>query len=362
MRVTNTGHADVKLEMAAELPDFWEDRTEHKKLFVAVNESKEYCFEFYPTRRGAYTINNIHIRYASKAGLLTLNSKLPLNFQIEVYPDIKELNQYLLLSQKNRLAQVGIHKNRYQGMGTELGYLREYRMDDDAANIDWKVSTRINKPVTKVFQLESTSHVTIVLDCGRLMTGEQQGLSTLDHAINASLILAHIICKTGDQLGMFAFADHILSELPPVKGKDVLKRITGFVSPLQPTFTESNYRLIFELLHRRLKKRSLIIFFTDMMDDINYPLFQKYLGLLNRKHLTLFILLRDHRLELCVQKEGELLSDIFTTAAAREMYMQRSDAVSRLKLHGINVLDLLPEMVTPGLIDKFLELKSRNLF
>jgi uncharacterized protein (DUF58 family) len=246
-------------------------------------------------------------------------------------------------------------------MGTNLECLRDYQKDDDSKRIDWKASTRNNKLVCKEFRMESNNLIAIVLDCGRVMTAEQKGLNSLDYAVNAALILSYMANRIGDSVSIFAFADKIIGELPPVKGKHMMNKVLRFLTKLQPGFVESNYQQMFEHLKVRLKRRSLIILFSDLIDDINYQLFYKYLSVLGRKHIPLIILLRDTLLMENADLPPGKVEDVYVSAAAADMVMRRAEAIKKFRQKKINLLDLLPHEVTPSLIDKYLELKSRNL-
>ena len=57
----------------------------------------------------------------------------------------------------------------------------------------------------------------------------------------------------------------------------------------------------------------------------------------------------------------EKVEDVYVSAAAADMVIRRAEAIKKFKQKKINLLDLLPHEVTPSLIDKYLELKSRNL-
>ena len=97
-----------------------------------------------------------------------------------------------------------------------------------------------------------------------------------------------------------------------------------------------------------------------MIDDINYTLFSKSLYFLNKRHVILFILLRDAILMNNAEKTPHTIRDLFVSASAREMFLCRREAITKLKHKGIKVIDVLPAQVTPGLVDKYLEIKSRN--
>ena len=214
--------------------------------------------------------------------------------------------------------------------------------------------------MTKVFQMESVNDILFVLDCGRLMTSEENNQSSIDLAIQALLVLTHVAATMGDRIRVVAFSDKILGDFLPPKQGNPMKKIIRFVTPLQPEFVESNYSLLFSHLRSTIKKRSLVIFISDLIDDINYPLFKKNLSLLGKRNAILFLLLRDQLLQEEADREGTSLTDTYSITAARSMFIHRSKAIEKLKQSGINVLDLLPGEVTARLIDKYLQLKSAN--
>ncbi|MCP4154291.1 MAG: DUF58 domain-containing protein, partial [bacterium] len=359
--IRNKGDRPLNIEVKTDLPHSWEALAESSALSIGPHGKSELIVEYRPLRRGVYCLKYIHYRYSSPSGLVFIHRKEKINLEIEVFPDVKEVNRYLMMSRRNKLYELGIHRNRFQGMGTNLEFLRDYQMDDDSKRIDWKASTRNNKLVTKVFQMESNNLIAIVLDCGRMMTAERKGLNALDYAINAALILSYVAQKMGDSVTIIAFSDKIEGELPPVKGKNMMSKILRFLTKLQPSFVESNYQQAFNHIEVRLKRRAMIILFSDLIDDINYTLFYKYLSVLKRKHLPLIILLRDILLMENADLPPKKLEDAYISAAAADMYMRRADVIKKFKQKRINLLDLLPQEVTPALIDKYLELKSRNM-
>jgi uncharacterized protein (DUF58 family) len=361
LEIRNRSSGPLDLEIKVDLPESWEVLREPGFIRLAAGESREQELAYRPLRRGVYRLEYLHYRYRTPSGLLLIQGKQEVGLKIEVFPDVKEINRYLMMSRRHRLYQMGVHRDRFRGRGTNLEYLREYQEDDDSRRIDWKASTRNNKLVCKEFQMETNNLVAMVLDCGRLMTAEQKGLNSLDYAINAALILAYTANKIGDSVSIFAFADKLLGELPPLKGKQMMNRVLRFLTPLQPSFVESNYQQIFEHLQVRLKRRALVILFSDLIDDINYQLFYRYLSLLGRRHIPLVILLRDTLLMESADLEPHRVEDVYTAAAAADMVIRRAEAIKKFRQKKINLLDLLPQEVTPSLLDKYLELKSRNL-
>jgi uncharacterized protein (DUF58 family) len=361
LEIANRSARALDVQVKVDIPESWETTGEAGFTRLAANEIKEQVLSYRPLRRGVFRLEYLHYRFPTVSGFLNMYGKHNLDLEIEVFPDVKEIDQYVMMSRRNRLYEIGIHKNRFRGMGTNLEGLRDYQEDDDSKRIDWKASTRNNKLVCKEYGMEANNLIAIVLDCGRVMTAEQQGLNSLDYAVNAALILAYMANRIGDSVSIFAFADKILGELPPVKGKHMMNKVLRFLTPLQPDFVESNYQQMFEHLKVRLKRRALIILFSDLIDDINYQLFYKYLSVLGRKHIPLIILLRDTLLMENADMPPGKVEDVYVSAAAADMVMRRAEAIKKFRQKKINLLDLLPHEVTPSLIDRYLELKSRNL-
>lgn len=359
-KITNNGDMSLYIEVAVNLPDLWEQTCTNPADIIDRKANKAFKINLIPHRRGIFNLSTLHYRIMTGFGLFSVYFKKSIDIEIDVYPDFTGIKEYLKLTKSNRLFEIGVHKNRYKGTGTELNSLREYNQDDDAKFIDWKATSRLNRPVTKQFQMESQNDVVLLLDCGRLMSGEEENLSSLDHAINGILTLSHVATNLGDNLRIIAFSDKIDGDLRSSKGHDKLKKIIKFITPLQPKFVESNYELVFNYLRSTTGRRSLIIFISDIMDDINYDMFKGHFSYLSRKHQILFVLLRDTLLDMEVYRSPANTDDFFTISSARDLYLKRVSTINKLRLTGIDIVDTLPNSVSGRLIDRYLSLKSRN--
>ena len=360
IEVVSGNKNDFYAEINFDLPQFWSADERGVEYLIRRNQSTVLKSRLTAKRRGRYLFNTVHLRFKSRFKLFRFYGKASLNTQVSVYPDYRQLKEYFFLTRSNRLFEMGIHKNRYQGHGTEMESLREYTKDDDARFIEWKASSRLNRPVTKVFEMESTNDIVFVLDCGRLMTSEENNLSSLDHAVQALLVLSNAAVLMGDRIRIVAFSDRIIGDYSPPRYGNPMKKIINFITPIQAEFTESNYSLVFTHLQNSIKKRSLVILVSDLIDDINYNLFKKNLMLLGRRNAVLFLLLRDSLLQEAADSSADTISDIYNVTAARSMFINRSKALFKLKQTGITVLDLLPGQVTARLVDKYMQMKADN--
>ena len=347
-------------EFRFDLPRFWSPAGGDVICPVEGERSEVIPYPLEASRRGAYRLERLHFRFDSAFGLFCFYGKHDFDLELTVYPDYRRLREYLYLTKNNRLFEMGIHRNRYPGRGAELESLREYTRDDDSRHIDWKATARLNKPVTKEFQTESVNDVVLALDCGRLMTSEEGQLSALDLAIEALLLLSHVAQSMGDRIRVITFSDRITGDFTPRRRGSPMRSLMEFIAPVQAEFVESNYSLVFSHLQSTVKKRALVIFVTDLIDDINYSLFQKNLKRLGRRNAVLFLLLRDRLLQEEADRAGDSLAEAYRIGAARSMYVRRHLAVEKLRQSGINVLDVLPREVTAGLVDRYLRLKGEN--
>jgi uncharacterized protein (DUF58 family) len=145
---------------------------------------------------------------------------------VKVYPNIQNVARYELAARKHRLAELGMVPVRQLGQGSVFESLREYVPGDDPSRIAWKATARRGRLITRNYEAERSQNVLLVIDCGRLMTTEINGLTRLDYAINASILLAHVAKRQGDYIGLLAFSDRIETYLPPIKAAPRLREST----------------------------------------------------------------------------------------------------------------------------------------
>jgi uncharacterized protein (DUF58 family) len=316
-------------------------------------------YELKPTRRGAFEIPDVHLRVHSRLRLWNRFLTFPEVSHINVYPDMKQLGEYALLARTNRLAQIGVRRTRRIGQDNEFERLRDYTPDDNYKHIDWRSTARRNKLTVKDFQTNQSQRVIFMLDCGRMMTNEASGISLLDHALNAMLMLSYVALGRGDSVGLVTFSDQIHSFVPARSGSSQMNHLLHAVYDRFPRLVESRYEDAFLHMSARCRKRSLVVLITNVIDDVNARQIHQYLSLFAGRHLPLAVLLRDHRLFDAVEDERQ--SGIFQQAAAAEILAWRHQVIRDLQHHGVLVLDTFPEAMTAPLINQYLELKARHL-
>jgi uncharacterized protein (DUF58 family) len=279
---------------------------------------------------------------------------------VRVYPDVLAVRAYDLWARQDRQqAMTGTLKMR--GGETEFERLRQYTRDDEFRHIDWKATARRRALTVRQFQTETEQNVLLLLDCGRAMRAEAEGLSFLDHALNASLMLAHVALTRGDQVGLLAFDDAPRGFVAPGGGDATERKIIRAVYDLEARLVEPDYAAAFAFARTRVRKRSLVVLLTQVLDQAAAARVSALLRGLMPRHLALCVLLRDRDVDQLVAGEVKDPRELYVRGAAAEAILWREALIRDLKSAGVLVLDAYPEQMTPQVVKRYVEVKARQL-
>jgi uncharacterized protein (DUF58 family) len=281
---------------------------------------------------------------------------------VRVYPDIRQIARYTVLARRDRLSTMGVRRSRRLGTDNEFERLRDYIEGDEPRNMDWRATARRRKLTVRAHQVNQSQRLIFLIDCGRMMAGDTGGgLSPLDHALNAMLMLAHVALIRGDQVGLLAFSDRILSYVPPMGGPKRIQRLVHSVHNVFPELVEPRFDRAFVELEKRCRKRSLVILMTNLFDDVNAQIVGDHLANTVGRHLPLGIFLRDHDIFALADEAPSQGPALYKGAAAAALLNWRERALASLRLRGILTLDLFPDDLTAPMINEYLQVKARHL-
>jgi uncharacterized protein (DUF58 family) len=261
----------------------------------------------------------------------------------------------------NREMQTGLKIERYKGDGTEFDSLKEYLVGDDNRTIDWKSSARHHKLLARQFRAERNHQIVLAVDTGHLMSESIEGIPKLDHALNVSLLLAYIGLRGGDRVGLFTFGARIGPYVDPVGGMAAMNTLTGLSAAVKYSEDETNFTLALTTLSQRLRRRSLVILLTDFVDTITTELLLENLDRMSRRHLMVFVALRDPLLERVARSAPATVDDVSRAVVSHAFLRDREIVHRRLKRMGIHPIDSEPDRVGPALINHYLDIKRREL-
>jgi len=314
-----------------------------------------------PHHRGQTSFGDVFLRSRSRLGFWTFFDQRPAAKPVKVYPDIQAVHGIELLARRNRLAETGLKLSLLRGRGTEFDRVREYRREDEFRHIDWKATARQRQIISREYVVERNQNILIVLDCGRSMCNELGGISHLDRALNAAIVLSYIALRQGDNVGFLAFSNRAERWVRPVRGAGAIQTIIRHTYDIQPRYEVSDYSLMVEELRRRFRKRSLVVLLTHALDELHLEAITRHVRQLRSPHLVLAAFLRNVPLYERMQSVPKSDVDAFQIAAAAEMVHTQTRQIAELHHSGLLVLDTLPEQLSADLISRYLEVKARHL-
>ena len=317
-----------------------------------------------PSRRGLYELGDHHLRWATPLGLWWRQIRIASRHPVRVYPDVQAVRTYEMLARQS-LENRMVRTVRLRGGENEFEALRDYQRDDDYRAIDWKATARRQKLITREYQQERNQSVLCMLDCGRLMTAETSGLSQLDHALNAVLMLAHVATRAGDRVGLLAFDARVRAFLPPQGGRQAAQRVVAASYDIHAQIVETDFEAAYRYLSQRLRKRSLVVLFTEVIDEVSAKSVVSTVRSLGPRHLALCVLFRNETLDAMVEPPSTASAikapELYQRAAAAEAILWRDHLVRDLQEAGALVLHVSPHKLTPTLINRYLRIKAQRL-
>ncbi len=345
--------------------DFRTDQDIHS-FQIAPHTETGLTYHVFPPRRGVFQWQGLMLRLLSPQGLVWRAWQIPIETQVDVYPDLMGLR---LLSIRLSLEAAGGIRRRQRVLGgTEFAELQEYNRGDDLRLIDWKATARRGHPLVRVCEPERDQPLLILLDRGRLMTSQVAGLKRFDWALNATLSLAMAGLRRGDRVGVCVFDHDMHTWIPPQSGNSYLSRILDQVYSLEPVMTESDYLAVVSRVLSQYTRRALVVLLTDIVDPIASSELLAAMARLSPRFLPFCVTLRDplidaqaHQpLALNHDSQEEQVQQRFEQAVALDLIHQRSIAFAQLRQKGVLVLDAPAPNISEQLVDQYLLLKARN--
>jgi uncharacterized protein (DUF58 family) len=323
------------------------------------NDQETLTYQVFPTQRGEYKWGAIQVRQLGAWGLGWRNWKVPQNETAAVYPDLIGLRS---LSIKLSLQTTGnIKRAKRLGSGTEFAELREYSTGDDPRLIDWKATARRSRLLLRVLEPEQEQTLIILLDRGRLMTAQVNGLARFDWGMNAALSLALAGLNRGDRVGIGVFDRQMHAWIPPERGQAHLPKLIDRLTPIQPVLMEPDYIGAVTTVNRQQTRRALVVLLTDIIDQTASAELLQAMAKLTPRYLPFCVALRDPQVDTQAHSLTMDVAGTYGRAVALDLLAQRQVALAVMKQKGVLVLDAPAHQVTDQLVDRYLQVKARGL-
>ncbi|HLM69285.1 MAG TPA: DUF58 domain-containing protein [Longimicrobium sp.] len=310
-------------------------------------------------RRGDGVFGDVHLRIAGPLGLAWKQRRVGRADAVRVVPGVLEVKRYRLLGMRNRLREAGFRSVRQRGEGGAFESLREYVRGDDPRNLDWKASARRGGLIVRQFEMERRQNVVIAIDAGRLMTQKVGERERLDYALTAALLLADVAGVHDDAVGLLVFSDQVEAFLPPARKS--LTRFSEALGQVHAKLVEPNYPAAFAYLGKQVRRRSLLVVFTDIIDPLASAAIVSQLSRAADRHLPLVVAIRNPDLEAAAALEPTDDAAVYRRAAAEELLQARAAALAAMQRAGVLVADTRPGDAVPAVVNRYLDVKRRGM-
>jgi uncharacterized protein (DUF58 family) len=358
MTIGNPGPATQVLIRDGYPQQYFTASAETHSLALAANASQSISYTVQPTMRGEYNWGVLQVRQLSPLGLAWVEQSIPQAQTVQVYPDLLALRSLTL---KLALSSAGaLRQKRRLGIGTEFAELREYNAGDDLRLIDWKATARRDRPLVRVLEPEQEQTLIILLDRGRLMTAQVQGMQRFDWGLNATLALALAGLNRGDRVGVAVFDRTIHTWIPPQRGNAHLNHLIERLTPIQPELLEPDYLGAANVLVSQQSRRALVVMITDVVDQTASSELLQALGRMAPRYLPFCVTLRDPQIDRQAADFSIDVGENFERAVALDLLAQRRKAFALLQQRGVLVLDAPANQISEQLVDRYLQLKLKN--
>ena len=360
VELVNAGGARGGATARLVVPDSWTGGDTVASFELPARGRVDLEFHATPRRRGRYPMGPVHIRYPSLFGLFRRDAKCGVPAEVKVYPAVGSIKQYQLLVRRLRTREMGFRPHRLRGQGMEFSRLREHQSGDDPRFIDWKGTARRGHLIAREYQVERCQTVMMMIDGGRMLTEEVDGLSKIEYALHGALLLARVAADYDDRVGALVVSDRVERTCLPRKGRAAVPALAESLFDVEPRMCETDYDAAFRRLQSVSQKRALVVLFTNVVDQESSMLLTAYLGAAARRHVVLLVAIGDQETRRLAESMPSTEEEVYAKAAACRLLASREASLQALKRRGVHVVDAASGQVPVALVDQYLDLKARQ--
>jgi uncharacterized protein (DUF58 family) len=319
-----------------------------------------------PSLRGLFSIEGCYYQISSPFRLWELRGKNTQSIRVQVYPSLQSERKQVA-SLFLRTQRAGLQAVRQVGQGRDFEKLREYVPGDGYDTIHWKASARRGHPITKVFQVEKTQEVYVVVDTsrlsGRLVDSSDPSLGThLDRYIAATLVLGLAAEKQGDLFGLLTFDSHVQNFVRARNGKEHYHACRDALYRLEAQPSSPDFEEVASFIRLRLRRRALIIFMTDLDDPVLMQSFQRSVEMISRQHLVLVQMLQTGRIQpVFTDPDVTHIDDLYGDLAQHFAWSDLRHLTVSLQQRGVALSLLKSDQFSAQIVSNYLRVKQRQL-
>lgn len=351
----------LQLTIIDELPVQLQERNFRLRAYLAPQGTERLAYHIRPLERGVFAFGNINVYVATTVGLVERRIRRQTAADLAVYPSIVQMRRYAFRAFERSSSGQELKRVRRLGHSYEFDQIKSYVRGDDYRSLNWKATGRRGELMVNQYEDERAQQIYCAIDKGRAMRMPFDGLSLVDHAINATLALLNIVLKKHDRAGLMTFSDQIGALLPADSQSRQLSRILQVLYRETDRPLEPDYEKFYYATRQLIKGRSLILLFTNFESQYALDRVLPVLRRINARHLLVVIFFENTEIRALTTGRAANVAEAYQQTIARQFLANKANLVQKLRLHGIQSILTRPEDLTVSAINKYLELKARGL-
>lgn len=360
LQLRNDYRFPVRVSIIDEMPFQFQERKWIRKAKLESRQLKMLEYQLRPLSRGEYIFNDTLVYVQAPLGLIKRRYRFSATQTVKVYPSFIQMRRYQLLAVSNRLQEAGVKKIRRLGHSMEFEQIKDYVRGDDFRTINWKATARKGNLMVNNFTDERSQQIYCLINKGRIMKMPFDGLTLLDYAINASLVLSNVALIRQDRAGIISFEKQVDSFLPADKKPTQMNLILETLYRQQTAYLEPDFENLFSVIRNRISNRSLLVLFTNFesLESLNREM--PALKRMAHYHLLLVVFFENSELKSLTNQKATSLEGIYIKTIAEKFAYEKRQMVKELHKNGIPSILTTPANLTVNTINRYLELKTRT--
>jgi uncharacterized protein (DUF58 family) len=326
-------------------------------------------------KQGLYLLENCYLETTSRVGFWSLRRTEATRAEVRVYPDLFRERKKLSGLFLNR--GIGIHALRQVGKGREFEQLREYLPGDSYEDIHWKATARRGQPITKVYQIERTQQIYVIIDGSRLSVrnsdphGSRSGTveepevddytTIMERYAAAALVMGLAADRQADEFGLLAFDDRVRKFVRAKSGKAHYDVCRDALHTLQAGSVTPDFAELFTFIATKIRRRALLIILTNLDDPVLAESFSANIDVISRRHLVLVNMLKPAGAQpLFSDPSANTVDDIYRKLGNHLLWRQLRETEKYLHRRGVGFYLLENENLCSDIVSQYLTVKRRQ--
>jgi uncharacterized protein (DUF58 family) len=367
LRISNPQQGRKNLRVALAWPR--EIKTLNEETDIALPANSEWSrlpLLCRPLKRGKYHLNSAFVESSSPFGFWSIRKIAPVESEIRVYPNLITERKSLAALFLNR-GTFGAHAQRQIGKGRDFEKLREYVPGDGYEEIHWKATARRGRPITKVFQIEKTQEVYVIVDASRLTARKtdqdsENETTVLERFVTASLVLGLAAEQQGDLFGLLTFSNKVEKFVRAKNGQSHYSACRDALYTLQPKIVTPDFDELCTFIRLRLRRRALLVFLTALDDPAIAENFVRNIEIIRRQHLVLVNMVRPPGIQpMFASPDVAEVDDLYRHLGGHLQWQNLRELQKVLQRRAVRFSLLDNEGLSTELVSQYMSVKQRQL-